>query len=394
MLYFSLLLAALYFAYLIYEKKTNDKCLSSFRYIIHVNGIRGKTGVCRLLDAAFREAGFRVFTKTTGSKPAYIDVSGTERAVFRTGPSNIKEQLRMIRRAHRQKAEVLILECMAVKPALQEYAQTHIVKGNFNVITNVRYDHIFEMGESLPEIAESLSSTIPENGILFTADPNFFPVFEAKCREKHSEAVLCTSSPGETLPETDAKAITALSARIPRDNLAIVLEAAKRAGISSAKALSGIKKYYQSDFGSGRYYRLENGTPFINLFSANDPQSSMLELEAAIQELSETDPKTELPPVFVYNHRLDRPDRLLLFIRHFFPMYPESRIIVIGEARGFACRLLKKAGFRNIVSLSDWQALFSFPASMLVGLGNIKGPASMLIDRLDKAGDRHKGNLS
>jgi len=37
------------------EKRRNDRALSSFRAVIHVNGIRGKTSTCRLLDAARRD---------------------------------------------------------------------------------------------------------------------------------------------------------------------------------------------------------------------------------------------------------------------------------------------------------------------------------------------------
>ena len=67
MLVLGLLLLAGYLAFLLWEKRANDRALRSFRHVIHVSGIRGKTGVCRLLDAHLRGAGLRVFTKTTGS---------------------------------------------------------------------------------------------------------------------------------------------------------------------------------------------------------------------------------------------------------------------------------------------------------------------------------------
>ena len=79
MLTFALTLAAGYILYLVWEKWANDRYLASFRHVIHVNGIRGKTGVCRLIDAALRGAGYKVFTKTTGSTPLIIDTAGQER---------------------------------------------------------------------------------------------------------------------------------------------------------------------------------------------------------------------------------------------------------------------------------------------------------------------------
>ena len=54
MLVLAVVLTVGYIGYLIWEKKTNDKALASFKYIIHVNGIRGKTSVCRLIDAHLR----------------------------------------------------------------------------------------------------------------------------------------------------------------------------------------------------------------------------------------------------------------------------------------------------------------------------------------------------
>ena len=68
-LYFILIFA------LLIEKAQNDRNLQSFRFVIHVNGIRGKTDVCRRIDALLRGNGLRVFTKTTGTHPCYLDTN-------------------------------------------------------------------------------------------------------------------------------------------------------------------------------------------------------------------------------------------------------------------------------------------------------------------------------
>ncbi len=72
------LLIILWFSYLLLEAYLNRKYLASFRAVIHVNGIRGKTSTCRAIDAALRTR-YRVFTKTTGTDAAMIDVSGNHR---------------------------------------------------------------------------------------------------------------------------------------------------------------------------------------------------------------------------------------------------------------------------------------------------------------------------
>jgi len=92
MLKISLLLFGGYLAWLLWEGYANRRARHAFRHVIHVNGIRGKTATCRLIDAQLRRAGFKVFTKTTGTAPLYIDTAGVEHSIFRRGPANIIEQ--------------------------------------------------------------------------------------------------------------------------------------------------------------------------------------------------------------------------------------------------------------------------------------------------------------
>ena len=345
-----------YLLFLLWEKRMNDKALSSFRYVIHVNGIRGKTSVCRLIDAHLRGAGYRVFTKTTGSTPCWIGTDGREHEIRRLGNANIGEQLSMIRKAYREKAEVLILECMAVQPELQKVAQNLLVKGNLNVITNVRYDHIFEMGESLEEIAEALSGTIPENGVLFTADEAFYPFFREKGKGLNTEVVLCT-------PAGDRN-----------ENEAIACALGEKIGIP-AESFRAHTANYVEDFGAQKMYAYANGE-FLNLFSVNDPQSTRRVLENYVQDTSNV--------TFLYNNRVDRPDRLLLFLRYFFPWVPCRQIIVMGEARKLALRLLKQQGFADTAEARNWkEALAISGEGLVVGIGNIKGQAYDMIEAFE-----------
>lgn len=91
--YFAVILYLFIILLLLAERWYNDRALSSFRFVIHVNGIRGKTDVCRRLDAALRANGFRVFTKTTGTHPCYLDTQGREHQLTRLGRANIREQM-------------------------------------------------------------------------------------------------------------------------------------------------------------------------------------------------------------------------------------------------------------------------------------------------------------
>ena len=390
------LLIILWLIYLLLEAYLNRKYLASFRAVIHVNGIRGKTSTCRAIDAALRTR-YRVFTKTTGTDAAMIDVLGKEHPVRRLGPANIHEQLRTIRRAHKEGAEILILECMAVNPVLQKTAQEQIVRGSICVITNVRYDHVFEMGDTKEEIASALSAVIPEHGVLVTADPLGESYFGDTCRRKGTELVLCV--PGENEAGTAA------------ENELIARAVSRRLGVTEEEFLRS-RSRVQEDFGVRRIYDVttSEGIPcrFLNLFSANDPESTYTNLEDALGRMNLEDALGRLKKlpadspgenpagvslVFLYNHRADRPDRALLFARHFIPQYPGVPVYLSGEGAALAGRMFRKAGAGDVRVLgkqdvTDLNIPGLLPGTLIAGIGNIKGPAFDLLLKLEKT----KGN--
>lgn len=346
--------------YFIIENRINRACLLSFKAVIHVNGIRGKTSTCRYIDSALRTR-YKVFTKTTGTDAMMIHVDGRETPVRRLGPANIHEQLRIIRLARKEGAEILVLECMAVNPELQKIAQEQIVKSNITVITNVRYDHVFEMGDTLEEIAGSLSATIPENGTLYTADKQAASLFMPKCKEKNCRLVLCPSE------------------SVTQENIAIARKVASSLGISGQdfeQSLSCVKE----DFGVCRIYPIKNKNGevfhFLNLFSANDPQSTRNNVEDTGIGFSRI--------YFLYNHREDRPDRALLFARYFFPHYKDYPVFLSGKGAFLPKRLFSRAGLTDLRVIRDYCECLNLPAgSLLIGIGNIKGPGYEMIKSLE-----------
>ena len=83
----------------------------------------------------------------------------------------------MVKKAYKEGADVLVLECMAVNPELQYICEKHILNADVTIITNVRPDHIQDMGETLEDIAVAFSNTIPVNGHLVVNDSNFNSLF-------------------------------------------------------------------------------------------------------------------------------------------------------------------------------------------------------------------------
>ncbi|HSJ58036.1 MAG TPA: poly-gamma-glutamate synthase PgsB, partial [Anaerolineae bacterium] len=144
--------------------------IQQMRVRVHVNGIRGKSTVTRLVAGVLREAGYQTLGKTTGSAAMVIHEDGNESPIPRMGAATIMEQIDIIRDHTGAETDALVIECMAVNPVYQRVTQDQIVKGNITIITNVREDHQDVMGDTLAEIADSLSNTIPYDGILITAE--------------------------------------------------------------------------------------------------------------------------------------------------------------------------------------------------------------------------------
>ena len=69
-----LVLSIGYIIFLIIEKQYHEKIRKSFKHVILVNGIRGKSTTTRLVDSGLRNCGFRVFSKTTGTIPMMINL--------------------------------------------------------------------------------------------------------------------------------------------------------------------------------------------------------------------------------------------------------------------------------------------------------------------------------
>ena len=82
----------------------------------------------------------------------------------------IRDRISLIRKFSKIKPDALVIECMAVNPQYQWVSEQKIVKSTLGVITNVRPDHLDEMGISIDQITKSMGNTIPFDGTLVTAE--------------------------------------------------------------------------------------------------------------------------------------------------------------------------------------------------------------------------------
>ena len=128
------------------------------------------------------------------------------------------------------------MECMAVQPQYQWVSEHKILNSNYGVITNVRADHLEEMGYSLNHIANSLSNTIPYNQKFFTSETDFMQLLKDKAMKNNSEFNV---SNGKNL---DGKYMNEFSFIEHPDNVALALDVCEDIGVKRDVAIKGMRK--------------------------------------------------------------------------------------------------------------------------------------------------------
>lgn len=371
------ILSLFYILYLFFEKINLDKNRKNLKYIIHINGIRGKSTVSRLIDAGLRAGGYKVFTKTTGTSPRIIDTNAKEFEINRQGKANIREQISVITWASKEKAEVLILECMAVKPELQYVCENKILKSDIVAITNVREDHLDEMGDSLDKIADSLSNTIPKKATFFTADKNYFNFFKNRCEDKNTRAFLSKNIKNEYW-EIDFP-----------NNIALAMDICKYLNVDEKIALEGMRTYHK-DPGSLKVLTYLNKKNFriffVNTLAANDPDSTEIILDRVCIKTYWNNER-----YLLVNNRADRLSRLKQFVNFTIKFeYRFDKILISGENKNlFYKYLLKNRIDKNrIIILSDEKYFENIEDdSLIFAVGNICRLGKKLVDYFEERGE-------
>lgn len=362
---------SIYLLKIIFEKKRLYKNRKKIKILIHVNGVRGKSTVSRLIDAGLRDGKRKIFTKVTGTSPKYIDIYGNEKELKRKGKANIREQIEIINKAANLGAEIVILECMAVKSEFQKVCEEKILKSDISIITNVREDHLDEMGRDLNEIAKSLGQTISSNGSFITGDKKYFKYFKKIANSKNTKASLITFTKKEyekiDFPE----------------NVTLAIEVCRILGINEKEALFKMKEY-KKDIGILREINFKNKWGkkicFLNLMAANDPDSTK-----NILEMYKKKSIWNQERYLMINNRRDRLTRLIQFVK--FAKENEkyfNKILISGESKRLFYKKLKvlekKLDFiENIKYLDNLKE-----DSLIIAAGNICGKGMAILKEIEK----------
>lgn len=364
------LLSLLYLLALWVEARQVQAARRSLPHVVHVNGTRGKSTTCRLIDAGLRAGGLRVFTKTTGTDPMTLEVDGRELPIIRRGKANIKEQIGILKKAAQQQAQVLVVECMAIQPELQYTAQHRILQADVGVITNVRRDHTDVMGQTLPEICTALCNTVPRGGILFTGEEHLAQQMAGAAKTLGSHFVAVRPRGDE--PEFDFP-----------ENIVLALAVCEHLGVDRDTALEGMRHYKRDPYAL-TLHRI-HGSVWINGLSINDIQSTCMVWE----QMAEKYELRQRRLIVLVNNRADRGSRTQDMLQVCLALKPQE-IWLLGASRSYMQRGLAR-------HLPDAQVTWFARAQELdfsgldqncavFAVGNIAGEGRALMERVRKEG--------
>ena len=359
---------------------------------IHVNGTRGKTSVTRLIAAGLREAGVRCVAKTTGTVPRFILPNGREVPVYRPGGANVIEQKQAVTMAAAQRAEALVVECMALQPSLQWLSESKLVRATHGAITNARPDHLDVMGPAEEDVAHALAGTVPVDGVFLTAERKHRAFFQQVAEERGSR-FRAAEDISRPLTTEDVAGFPYLE---HQDNVELALAVCEEIGIDNETALRGMWRA-KPDPGAMTETRVEffgRHVIFVNGFAANDPISTRYIWEQSLRRHRELKRR-----IAVFNCRSDRADRSEQLAESYAGWTQADEVVLLGTGQYIFARAAVRSGldptrlvfvdrdhpadiFEILLGLSESSAL-------VMGLGNIAGPGLALAEYFANRGMDH-----
>ncbi|MDB4859425.1 poly-gamma-glutamate synthase PgsB [Candidatus Marinimicrobia bacterium] len=357
----------------VFESRIHKISLNKIPIRIHVNGTRGKSSVVRLIAAGLRQGGLKTFAKTTGTIPRIINDKGKDLELHRLRSATIGEQIRLIRFFGKKNPDALVIECMAVNPQYQWISERKIVKSTLSVITNVRRDHVDEMGDTIRDIAYSLSNTIPFNSKIFTSEQLSLKFLKKIALKRNSKIIKSSDS------SVESSYMTKMPYLEHKENVELALSVCMEAGVKREKALAGMLKTIP-DPGALLIWNLKNKNKFISAFAANDPDSTF-----RVWKLINLEEKNKT--CFFLNSRNDRRYRTIQLIDLVLnKIKPDLFIIRADNVDLELSKNNNKIEIKKFPMKSNQNDVINYIVELnqftIVGIGNIVGWGDEFINQL------------
>ncbi len=291
-----ILATVLLIAYWMHEYWRHQRNVKQIPIRIHVNGTRGKSSVTRLIAAGLRAGGKKAVAKITGTLPRVVLPDGREAAIIRLMGANIIEQKYIFRHAVKEKPDAIVIECMAVNPVFQWITERQFVRSTISVITNCRPDHLDLMGSTEQSVAMSLSNTIPNGGVCYTAENEHFQLLQKIAKHRHCK--IHQIRPTDVTPDE----LSHFKYIEHAENVQLALAVCAEAGVPRDVAIKGMMTAHP-DPGALKKYVIHDGNKtihFYNVFAANDPKSTGRVIEMVTGHL------TNVEKIIILNSRSDR----------------------------------------------------------------------------------------
>ena len=359
---------------------------------ICVTGTRGKSTVTRILASCLREAGLSVLARTTGSRPVIILPDNEEEEILRRGFPSILEGKRLLKLGAQLQVKALVVELMSIHPESVWAESAQIFNPHILVMTNVRLDHLAQMGSSKEDIARCFAASFPERGTVFILQEEFFPVFGETAEKKKSQLIRVKKDSLDGYFDAEEGSIPFEFEENTRLGLA-VMEFLK---IDKEAVLRGLKRV-TPDLGSVKVWTTQLGSPsrrwhLVNLFAANDPGSA----REALSRLAERGLFDGLEKIGLLNLRPDRGDRTLQWLEALKEgVFPEfQRIFIIGgHAAAFRRRgklpaetELQILGSETPSRIMERITKTASRDAVLVGIGNMGGIGKEFVEYWENTG--------
>jgi hypothetical protein len=374
MLFVFLLCAIL--AILDLEKRALNSLRARLPLRVHIFGTRGKSGAVLALADALRARGLCVYGRTTGDKPLALLPDGNTRPFRRFGPPRVQEYVRVIREAGRHKADVLVLECMALSPETIVVAD-ELLAPDIVALTNTRPDHQESMGGTPGAIADTLALCVGKGQDIYAIADAGFERIRWRAEEKGSRLHRL---------EDDFSAPGAAARHLAQK---MVLDIAERTGCMGRAESAPISAAENSAWPV--FHSVPGAAPdagsldFLDLFSVNDLVSSQLLLLNALEQTE----KSHRPPLVAFlATRADRPLRTKAFVEWLAKEPLFDLVAVQGSHAWYGYLALKRLKTPGLLFLPNpfmpperlltlLQNKIGGPLA-LIGLGNARGPGESL----------------